>query len=109
MNRTDRLIAIVLLLRSRSKLTARQLAEIFEVSIRTIYRDVDALCQAGIPIAAEMGPEGGYSLLGLKDCISAIMTEMEKPSPIEASIREGTIFREISTQAAKFAAGRWKW
>lgn len=63
MNRTDRLMAIILLLRSRKKLTARQLAEIFEVSTRTIYRDIDSLCQARVPIAVELGPEGGYSLL----------------------------------------------
>ncbi len=63
MNRTDRLMAIILLLRSRKKLTAHELAEIFEVSERTIYRDIDALCQAQVPIAAEPGPEGGYSLL----------------------------------------------
>jgi len=63
MNRTDRLMAIILLLRSRKKLTARQLAEIFEVSIRTIYWDIDSLCQANVPIAVELGPESGYSLL----------------------------------------------
>jgi predicted DNA-binding transcriptional regulator YafY len=63
MNRTDRLMAMILILRSRRKLTARQLAEIFEVSRRTIYRDIDALCQANVPIVAELGPEGGYSLL----------------------------------------------
>lgn len=45
MNRTDRLMAIILLLRSRKKLTARQLAETFEVSIRVVYRDIDSLCQ----------------------------------------------------------------
>ena len=45
MNRTDRLMAIILLLRSCKKLTARQLAKTFEVSIRTIYRDIDSLCQ----------------------------------------------------------------
>jgi predicted DNA-binding transcriptional regulator YafY len=63
MNRTDRLMAIVLLLRSRRKLTAQRLAEIFEVSTRTIYRDIDALCQAKVPVVAESGPDGGYSLL----------------------------------------------
>ena len=63
MNRSDRLMAIILLLRSRKKLSARQLAEIFEVSVRTIYRDIDSLCQAHVPIAVELGPEGGYSLL----------------------------------------------
>ena len=63
MKRIDRLMGITLLLRSRRKLTARQLAQIFEVSIRTIYRDIQSLCRAKIPIAVESGPDGGYSIL----------------------------------------------
>ncbi len=53
--------------------------------------------------------EGGYSLQALKDCIRAIMVEMEKQRPHELSVREGAVFREISSQAAKFTAGLWKW
>ncbi len=53
--------------------------------------------------------EGGYSPQALKDCIGAIMTEMETRSPREASIREGAFFQEISKQAAKCTAGFWKW
>jgi acetoin utilization deacetylase AcuC-like enzyme len=53
--------------------------------------------------------EGGYSPQGLRDSIGAIMTEMEKRAPREASIHEGAIFQEISRQAAKFTAGLWKW
>jgi predicted DNA-binding transcriptional regulator YafY len=44
-------------------LTAGQLAEEFGVSVRTIYRDIDALCIVGIPIYGDRGPDGGYSLL----------------------------------------------
>ncbi|MBT6145276.1 MAG: YafY family transcriptional regulator [Gemmatimonadetes bacterium] len=62
-NRTDRLLAIILLLRSRRQLTARQLAEIFDVSMRTIYRDIESLTQAEVPIVVDPGPEGGYRLL----------------------------------------------
>lgn len=62
-NRTDRLLAIILLLRSRRQRTARQLAEIFEVSQRTIYRDIESLTQADVPIVVDPGPEGGYRLL----------------------------------------------
>jgi predicted DNA-binding transcriptional regulator YafY len=62
-NRTDRLLAIILLLRSRRKLTARQLAEIFEVSERTIYRDMESLSHAEVPVRVETGPDGGYSLM----------------------------------------------
>jgi acetoin utilization deacetylase AcuC-like enzyme len=53
--------------------------------------------------------EGGYSLQALKDCIRAIMVEMEAQSPSELSVQEGPVFHEISRQAAKFTAGQWKW
>jgi predicted DNA-binding transcriptional regulator YafY len=61
MNRIDRLTAILLLLQG-GKRTAREIAQRFEVSRRTIQRDIDALCEMGIPIAAELGTSGGYTL-----------------------------------------------
>ncbi len=61
MNRIDRLTAILLLLQG-GKRTAREIAHRFEVSRRTIQRDIDALCEMGIPIAADLGVSGGYSL-----------------------------------------------
>lgn len=60
MNRTDRLIAIVLLLHSRKVVRARDIADHFEINIRTVYRDMKALNEAGVPVAAEAGE--GYSL-----------------------------------------------
>lgn len=64
MNRTDRLYALVEELRAvapRAR-TARQLAHRFEVSIRTVERDISALQQAGVPIWASPGPGGGYTI-----------------------------------------------
>ncbi len=61
MNRTDRLMAIVLELQSRRQCTADTLAEVFEVSKRTIYRDVQALLEAGVPIISL--PGFGYSIM----------------------------------------------
>jgi predicted DNA-binding transcriptional regulator YafY len=61
MNRIDRLTAILLLLQERKR-TAGEIAQRFEVSRRTILRDIQALCEIGIPIAAELGTSGGYSL-----------------------------------------------
>lgn len=61
MNRIDRLTAILLLLQT-GKRTAREIAQRFEVSRRTIQRDIDALCEIGIPVASEVGISGGYSL-----------------------------------------------
>jgi predicted DNA-binding transcriptional regulator YafY len=60
MNRTDRLLAIILELQDRKHLRAEDLAAIFEVSKRTIYRDIQALCEAGVPVVAVTGQ--GYSL-----------------------------------------------
>jgi predicted DNA-binding transcriptional regulator YafY len=60
MNRTERLAAILVRLQARSLVRARELAEEFEVGIRTIYRDMEALAESGVPIRAEAGV--GYAL-----------------------------------------------
>jgi predicted DNA-binding transcriptional regulator YafY len=62
--RAERLLSIVLLLQSYHRLTARDLARRLEVSERTIHRDMEALSFAGIPVIAERGSGGGWSLLG---------------------------------------------
>ena len=58
----DRLYAITEYLLNNGKASSRELSQKFEVSVRTIQRDIDALCQAGIPIVAETGANGGYYL-----------------------------------------------
>jgi predicted DNA-binding transcriptional regulator YafY len=61
--RADRLLSILLLLQARGQMTAQELAGELEVSERTIYRDMDALSIAGVPVYGTCGPEGGYALL----------------------------------------------
>jgi predicted DNA-binding transcriptional regulator YafY len=61
--RASRLLSLLLLLQTRGRLTAADLARELEVSLRTIYRDVEALAAAGIPLYADRGPTGGYQLL----------------------------------------------
>jgi predicted DNA-binding transcriptional regulator YafY len=61
MNRTDRLLAIVLELQARGRQRAEDLAATFETSKRTIYRDIEALSEAGVPLVAVPGQ--GYSLM----------------------------------------------
>ncbi len=63
MGKIDRLYAITVYLLNNGKATATELSRKFEVSVRTVQRDIDSLCQAGIPIVAETGASGGYYLV----------------------------------------------
>ena len=62
--RADRLLSILMLLQTNGRMTAHDLAEHLEVSERTMYRDLEALGMAGVPVYTERGPNGGYSLMG---------------------------------------------
>src|SRR5581483_1153462 len=75
--RADRLLSILLLMQSRRRVTARELAERLEVSERTILRDMDALSACGVPVTAERGNGGGWSLL------SDYQTKLTGLSPTE--------------------------
>ncbi|WDV44228.1 YafY family protein [Clostridiaceae bacterium M8S5] len=62
MKKIERLSGIIYAIKENNKITATKLATIFEVSKRTIYRDIDALCQLKVPIIAYEGREGGYEI-----------------------------------------------
>ena len=106
--RADRLLSILMLLQARGQLTARQLATELEVSPRTIYRDVDALCVSGVPIYSDRGRDGGYALLdsyrtsltGLKEGEVRALFMLSIPSPL----RELGVGGELEAALRKLAA-----
>jgi len=88
--RADRLLALLLLLQSRGRMTAAELAAELECSERTIYRDLEALSMAGVPVFAERGPGGGCRLLedwrsdltGLTEAEWGALAALEIPAPL---------------------------
>ena len=61
--KTDRLLSIIIYLLNRDLVTARELADKFEVSVRTIQRDMESIELAGIPVMTIQGPSGGYGIM----------------------------------------------
>lgn len=61
--KVDRLVSIIMILLDKKRIRAQELADMFEVSPRTIYRDIDAICMAGIPIRSTSGVGGGFEIM----------------------------------------------
>ena len=61
--KVDRLISIIIILLDKERISAQKLADMFEVSLRTIYRDIDAIDRAGIPVRAISGVGGGFEIM----------------------------------------------
>lgn len=78
----NRLFEITYLLMDKKSMTAKELAEHFEVSVRTIYRDIDALSLAGIPVYTTKGKGGGISLMESYVLNKAVLSEKEQENII---------------------------
>lgn len=97
--RADRLISILLLLQNNGRMTAKDLAGKLEVSARTIHRDMEALSAAGIPVVAERGTSGGWSLTeGYRTSLTGMKSEemqsllLAQPSRIIADLGMRGVF-----------------
>ena len=102
--RADRLISLVLLLQARGRMTALALAGELEVSVRTIYRDLEALSAAGVPVLAESGPGGGCQIVdGYRFPLRGL-----RPDEAEALLILGvpSVIRDLGLESAVTAAHR---
>lgn len=102
MAKADNMLALLWLLRSGKRLTARQLAGELEIHVRTVYRLIDSLCASGVPIIAESGPNGGYRILGDFAESPLLFSAEEQQALVHASVfaeGAGYPFKEALDQA----------
>lgn len=120
----ERLISMIYMLLNNEVLSASALAEKYNVSQRTIYRDIDAICAAGIPVVSYQGVNGGYgimeeykmdkSLLGSYDVESlitilhSVSTVFEDERALETIHRLQTVGQESQTQSLSMDIGSWR-
>ncbi|MBU3187308.1 helix-turn-helix transcriptional regulator [Clostridium estertheticum] len=103
MPKNDNMLAILWMLNSGTKITAKQISERLEINIRSVYRYMDALCVSGVPIISESGHNGGYSLLNnfiraplffnleeKKSLLHAAVFAMESGYPFMESLNNAT-------------------
>jgi len=103
----DRLLGILTVLLQNESVTAPQLAERFEVTRRTIGRDIDALCRAGIPVITRQGGKGGISIAGGYKLDKSVLTADELSSIIAALKGIGSVSdsSQIERTLEKLAPG----
>src|ERR1700742_1540805 len=95
--RAGRLLSIMITLQLKGRVSARELAAQFEVSKRTIYRDVEELSAAGVPVFAEHGASGGFQLLDGWQTHLTGMTQREA---------EALIFAPLPAAAGQLGVGQ---
>lgn len=113
--KTDRLIGILSVLLQKEKCTAPELAEKFEVSRRTINRDIETLCRAGIPVCTVQGAGGGIcimdgykidrTLLTSRD-MQMILAGLRSLDSVSGSSYYGQLMEKLQVGASEFVSGR---
>lgn len=102
----DRLIGIIMYLNNRSRVTANELAERYEVSIKTIHRDMEAINQAGIPVVSYRGQDGGYEILKEYQIDRSVLTQTEISWILQilSALDKNFPFQEFAAMKEKFGA-----
>lgn len=110
----DRLIGILSVLLQKKQVTAPQLAELFEVSRRTINRDIETLCKAGIPILTQQGKNGGISIMSGYQIDRSLLTNAEMRDilaglrsldSVNGTNRYGQLMEKLSAGSSDFMVG----
>jgi len=106
--RADRLLSILMMLQTKGRMTAQSLAQELEVSERTIYRDMDALSAAGVPVYTERGPGGGCILMENYRTTLTGLTEEEVQAlfmlSIPSPLAKLGVSQELKTALLKLSA-----
>ena len=119
--KNDRLFQILYLLLEKGTMTAPELSRALEVSVRTIYRDIDALSLAGVPVFATQGKNGGVALLPNYAFDKALLSDEEQnqilyaiqslravEQPVDALLRKlGGLFQKQNTSWIEVDFSRW--
>ncbi|MGN6710452.1 helix-turn-helix transcriptional regulator [Anaerocolumna jejuensis] len=103
MSKNDNMLAILWMLNSGTKMTAKQISEKLEINIRTVYRYIDALCASGVPVISDTGHNGGYSLLNNFVKAPLLFDMEEQKALLHAAVfakEAGYPFNEALTSAA---------
>lgn len=119
----ERLLAMVVLLISKKQVQAAELAELFEVSVRTIYRDIETINRAGIPIVTSQGSGGGIGIMETyrlerewlkEEELFAIASALQSVSSMYEPVSHSTAYQKIkhlipehSAQAFKHQTEKW--
>lgn len=98
--RIDRMLSITIMLLNRDRISARELADKFEVSVRTIYRDIEAINMAGIPVVSHSGTSGGFSIMENYRIERQFLTMKDMTSIITALNSVGSLLDDVNSDSA---------
>ena len=110
----ERLMGIVSVLTQKDSVTATELAERFEVSVRTIHRDIDQLCRAGIPVVTRQGTGGGISIMEnyklgptalTRDEMRDVLAGLRSLDSVTGSRRYGRLMEKLSAGSPDLLSG----